>query len=423
MKNAAMIRSFRAGRICRLLLALSIGCWECLSVWGQTTNQSAAATGTTHSVFLEYKEAQHGIVPWAFAVTPQTKPFAKEPQLGGHRVFRGTFAQPAPGGGHAMGFVWDHSAGKLYLDVNGNGDLTDDAGQPFPCSAKTRTRAEFQSFTNIHLALKGPGGLPYPALVDIELYTSGNLPQGSVSCRSFWEGRLALGGRDWQVGRIDTSGLNTGGSNGSLLWRPWAAREEPLSAQTASVEVLPLTPTLFAGGQAYQVECAYVQQQGKAGYRLDLREKQVELGELKVPGKYIERVVLNSHARGKPPITVVLDAPQPTMRIPVGNYDHLKVQLRSGNIRAFRNVQVTPNAGTVLSLSADKASVLLAGGPLTNSVSAHRQGRNLALSYELLGADHAVYQLSRSGTQLAAPPQFVIYKQGKAIHSGNFEFG
>ena len=68
-----------------------------------------------------------------------------------------------------------------------------------------------------------------------------------------------------------------------------------------------------------------------------------------------------------------------------------------------------------------KAPVLGAGGPLTNTVSVGRRGAFLSLSYQLLGADGAPYQLVR--LDRSQPPGFNIYKNGKLIESGKFEFG
>ena len=68
-----------------------------------------------------------------------------------------------------------------------------------------------------------------------------------------------------------------------------------------------------------------------------------------------------------------------------------------------------------------RTAVLAVGGPLTNSVSAAHRGRNLLLSYRLIGAGGGEYWLEagRDGK----PPQVTIRKSGKKIGSGQFEFG
>ena len=68
-----------------------------------------------------------------------------------------------------------------------------------------------------------------------------------------------------------------------------------------------------------------------------------------------------------------------------------------------------------------KSVTLAAGGPLNNTVTANRQGRDLRLDYKLLGAGGQAYSLVRHGP--AVQPEFAVYKGDKKIASGKFEFG
>jgi hypothetical protein len=68
-----------------------------------------------------------------------------------------------------------------------------------------------------------------------------------------------------------------------------------------------------------------------------------------------------------------------------------------------------------------RPAVLAVGGPLTNCVSAARRGRNLLLSYRLIGAGGGEYWLVRGSDW--KPPQFTVGRSGKQIGSGQFEFG
>ncbi len=65
--------------------------------------------------------------------------------------------------------------------------------------------------------------------------------------------------------------------------------------------------------------------------------------------------------------------------------------------------------------------VLSVGGPLTNSVTATRHGPDLRLDYRLVGAGGKIYQLANQNR--SQPPEFAIYKGGRKIASGKFEFG
>lgn len=72
-------------------------------------------------------------------------------------------------------------------------------------------------------------------------------------------------------------------------------------------------------------------------------------------------------------------------------------------------------------VDADRTAVLAVGGPLTNSVSAAHRGRNLLLSYRLIGAGGGEYWLEAGRDR--KPPQVTIRQTGKRIGSGQFEFG
>ena len=74
-----------------------------------------------------------------------------------------------------------------------------------------------------------------------------------------------------------------------------------------------------------------------------------------------------------------------------------------------------------ISVSDKAPAVLDAGGPLTNSVTAIREGQDLRLDYKLIGAGGATYQLVKHDT--SKPPEFAIYKGDRKIASGKFEFG
>jgi hypothetical protein len=64
--------------------------------------------------------------------------------------------------------------------------------------------------------------------------------------------------------------------------------------------------------------------------------------------------------------------------------------------------------------------VLLAGGPLTNSVDVMRRGKYLALNYRLTGVGGG-YQLVNQDR--SHPPEFTVYQGDRKIGSGKFEFG
>jgi hypothetical protein len=374
-------------------------------------------------VSLEYREVTSSILNLGLSIDTQTKPFAKEPASDPQGVVRGVFRFDG-GTNQSLGFLWHFTKGKLYLDLNRNGDLTDDAQGVFNSSSRPRNDS-YQTFTNVHLSFSGPAG-SRPALVDLNLYRYGPRPNGTVTLRSFWEGKMTLQGRDWQVGVVESLSLFARGSalDGSyLVLRPWAAHNQPLELdpQNGSLDGFGFGRNLFLDEQAYAVNCAFEPQNGAVRGKLELTPRQASLGELKLTGKYINRLVLTG--QGKDAFTVVLNRPAETVRIPVGSYSNWRLQLKAGTGEATRefNRYGTPDQSTALVINPTKAATLAAGGPLTNTVTADRQGRYLSLGYKLVGADGAEYQLLHQDR--SQPPQFVVSKDGKQLASEKFEYG
>ncbi len=433
-------RSFSA---IALFLAASGVCVWCAAALAQE-NSPAAGAESTQTVVLQYHEVSSPVDNAPVSFIFRSQPFAKEPDVARREVKRGTL-QVSGASSRPLPFLWDYTKGKLYLDLNCNGDLTDDPTGVFSAPTERNSGSSYydQTFKNVHLTLNG-AKCEYPLLADLNLYDYGNRPSGTLACRSFWEGKVSLQNQDWQVGFIkgDFSGPDSTDSS-YLLLRPWAERDQPFTTdpQTSSLAAFPFNRNLCFNQRTYRVECVFSPQAGKPGCNLTFTEQPAELGELRVTGKFIQRLVLTGSAptlrRGsgamaslfadKPAnpaaFTVVLDTPGPVVRIPVGNYTGPQAHLKAGGMEADREVyrgSFAPAERSV-AVSATNATSLAAGGPLTNSLTIGRQGRSLSLSYQLLGADGAAYKLAREDR--SKPPQFAVYQDGKRIASGSFQFG
>lgn len=132
------------------------------------------------------------------------------------------------------------------------------------------------------------------------------------------------------------------------------------------------------------------------------------LGELKLEGKYIDRLVL----RRKDGRTERFNRPEETIKLPAGEYRLLEAHLKGGyTFRSLSRDWVT--------VDEDKPAVLKVGAPLKQTVKAQRQGRILTLNYELLGVGGEIY----TGRDRSKPPTFTVYKGDKEIASDKFEFG
>jgi hypothetical protein len=361
---------------------------------------------------LEYRETAYGIFNWSVSITPQSAPFNKEPTAVSGSILRGVLNFGGDSS-NSIPFVWQRGAGKLYLDLNRNRDLTDDPAGAF--SARVQGERFSQTFTNVHLLFNTAAG-KYPVLADLSFWVGGVEPYCTVELRSFWRGKVTLQGRDCQVGVVQND-LSQSGSfeNSRLLLRPWDKRNQPFNTYDGSLATFPFSRNLFVDGHAYQPAWIGKSPSGEVKPALQFTEQSVPLGELKITGKFIQRLVLPGGT-----YLVVLDQPAASVQVPTGSYNQPDIRLEQNGTEAYCN-STQPQVGGRISVADQAPGVLNVGGPLTNSVTANRHGRDLQLDYQLVGAGGNINQLANQNR--SRPPEFAIYKGGRKIASGKFEFG
>jgi len=289
--------------------------------------------------------------------------------------------------------------------------------------------------------------------VDLMFTDDRATPNATAFAYYCWEAKVAQGGQEWQLALVDNpSGKIGSAEDGRLLIRPWADRNKTIELQYDSLDYMPFTANVFFGQQACHLDCALAQQDNRIKYRLSLTERAEQLGELKITGQYIHRLVLTRagpaaapapgnaaraaagsqyglngrmvSATPASPLRVILDSPGPVVKIPVGSYQ-CQLSLGKGGVEArpLENSFGRNARGSTLVVSAANPATLAAGGPLTNSVRVARRARSLALSYQLLGAQGEAYELQGPRKE----PQFAVYRPGKSgdkkLASGAFQFG
>ncbi len=361
---------------------------------------------------LEYQETDHSVINWGVSLTTQTIPFKKEPAAATGKAIRGVLNFGGDSS-NSISFIWQRDAGKLFLDLNRNRDLTDDSEGAF--SARVFRSTSYQTFTNVHLRFNTASGT-CRVLADINFWDYGSRPNCNLAVRSFWQGKVTLQGRDWQAGIVQNI-LNPSGSfeNGRLLLRLWEKRDRPFNAYDGSLATVPFSRRLFVDDRAYQLDLIASSQNGEAKPALQFTEQSAALGELKITGKFIQRLVLPGG-----PYLVVLDQPAAKVQVPTGSYNQPDILLEQNGAEAFCQSSQS-QVGRRISVADKTPAVLNVGGPLTNSVIASRHGQDLRLDYRLVGSGGETYQLANQNR--SKPPEFAIYKGNKKIASGKFEFG
>jgi hypothetical protein len=273
----------------------------------------------------------------------------------------------------------------------------------------------FQFFTNVRLPFKTPAG-SRPMLEDLSFYGYG-APSCTAAMRSLWQGKVTLQGEEWEVGLL-ANPLDQRASleSGSLLLRPWGDRNKPFSLYGGALDAIPFSRNLFVGNHAYQLRCTNEVQGDVVKVQMQFTEQQPKLGELKITGNYVQRATLEGG-----PYLVVLDKPAGVVKVPIGRYGQTKACLKKGDTQAYLDARTQAAAGQItITISEATPAVLTVGGPLTNSVSINRQGRKLALNYQLVGAGGAYQMVNQDRSH---PPEFAVYQGDKKVGSGKFEFG
>jgi hypothetical protein len=344
---------------------------------------------------------------WYLAAT--NAPLVKEPPLGTQGVCR-KLLRFGNDTNNAFALLWDQPRGRLYLDLNQNQDLTDDAAGVF--AATDKLPAQSQTFTNVALTLRTASGL-HPVVLDLSLRAEEPRVYARLSAHSLWQTKLDWQGTEWEVAVAETVLDGTGPAAQFLLLRPWATRTNGTFVNSVGSGFFTFPAKLFWQGGAFRLGCRFETRAGAPVCKLDFTPLQPPLVDLNVSGEFLGQVVLR--AGDSNGYTVVLDQPHGTVKVPQDNYTVAKVGLTRGSKAAYR----LPNQP--LAVNASAAASLALGGPLTNSVTMSRQGRELLLLYRLVGADGGAYGLASPDRE--HPPEFAIHRGAARLAADKFRYG
>jgi hypothetical protein len=441
-----------AGMIVAMILAMS--CLGRAATAEGSTDQSASVEGPA-TVLLEYKETSYPVLARDIPVKAAPSRLVKEPAQVVGRVLRGVLSfgnNPS----NAMAFFWQTEPRRLFLDLNHNLDLTDDPAGVFSGRAAFAVSGAYhQVFTNIHLSFPATSA-GAPMLVNLEFSCSERDHRTVVNAalRSFWQGKVIRGGQEWQVGLLPNLSDQPGSfRQGEVLLRPWEERNRAFQGQCKPLDtrmmggywrdVMLRAPDTFAvgsrvffAGQACGLDWTAEPSSCGEKFALQLTAQPIALGELRISGSHIRRLVLEGG-----PCLVVLEHPDASVRVPVGRYYPRCIWLQKGRTEAYFRFGVSTSGKSVVMdevtgaqlpvigpppvervvVDDQRPAMLVVGGPLTNFVSGTHRGRELFLGYQLLGAGGGEYR--PVGRDFEEQPQFTIREGGMRVGAGNFEFG
>ena len=265
-----------------------------------------AAAGDKHTFELKWKE--HGISDRVEVPLDRDEPFAKEPNFGQRKVWRGVLGVGAPGHREQMGFAWDKSEGKLYMDLNRDGDLTND-----PNGVLETDDARGGDYQNHNFSA-------FPVSFSNEL----GVFRYQLSANMFdypWSRNAEFVIRSSYLGTVDLEGVGWFFEVNDKLAAA-IQQDNKLSVHidegdsTNFISSLAVPESIFLDGRCYDVDFEF--RKGENAYSAlwcTLTEKEVPLGRLRIEGGLVNQLVFGN--RGMlilPPLT------GEPVSVPVGDY-------------------------------------------------------------------------------------------------------
>ncbi len=378
--------------VLRSSLMVGVLCLFCAGAFGQAEDASAAHA----PIELILPPVQEGFSVFVFSAGHhQEMIFEREPDYAGETVHRSALFVGNPPS-TLIGAVYDVAGGVLYVDRNGNFDLTDD-GPPVPAEAGA---SEFYArFLNVEFELTHDG-VPVPYLMDIRFY--GNYMNGFVV--SGWKGEVEIAGKQCVLGVADNLDGEFTASDPFLFEHE---KHRQVRLEYGGATYLQFPEWLYFDGQSYAVETAFRVVDGETALAVTLTPITDELMEVTFEGQYVSQVLLRTSGA----TCGVVDFPQPVMHIPESTYDINRVYL----LDSFYGY-----GGSEPSLQPDGNRVLRTGGPMRRHVSVTRRGAYLDLDYDLLGLGDRRYFPDNLHENRA---RFAIYQGDRMVKTDTFEYG
>ncbi len=383
-----------------------------------------AALGDEHTFELTWQtEGAHRNL---HAAMDRTEPFEKEPDTDNRDVHRGVLHCGDLSNDETadVGFLWDKSKGKLYVDLNRDGNLTNDPEGVLTGEGGRSGDYINQNFSNFRFTMTTDAGEHhYKLSADLTSYSSWK--NVNFTIHSNYEGAVELNGKKWSFRVVDSLRGKVGPGDSLSVWPVTGTATNRIDSQR-------MLETLFLHDRCYGIEFEFKPgDDNKPRLWCTLTEKDVPLEKLKLDGKGICQLVLDGNVRLKNPegetiagvqILVLPKLSDEVLSIPAGEFRCKQLALKPGDQRPPVTPQNLHNIN--VSVIADAENVLKVGAPLNHQVKIERTGKVLEFSYELVGAGGETYDIrAMTGYGGDNNPTVTIYKGDMKLASGQFEYG
>ncbi|HOW98364.1 MAG TPA: hypothetical protein P5567_07045 [Kiritimatiellia bacterium] len=356
----------------------------------------SAAPAPAEDVAMAWQESgfQHSLY---VDLENQEVAFKKEPAYAGEQVLRAALPFGAARA-EQLPFALDWTGKKLRLDANYNLDLTDDPVLDADASISDRL-----IFKGVELEAAGPPARRYRA--DLEFPPGGSFMLANL--RSGWVGTWLRGTSTWRVVFVDD--LDGAWDEDDLFAMAADSAEFQKDPRAFALEPV---QGLFIDGVHSEIRLAPA---ADGTWLFSMRETAVPMGRLRVAGDMVERLVLQGGAKGR---KAILNKPGPDpVTVPAGTYPVQDITLATsiGRLTSSRPADLVVRAG--------EETELKVGAPLRSRGTAHRDRGEIEVQYELQGVGGEAYRLPADRRTDENRPRVEIFKGGRRVARGAFEFG
>jgi len=355
-------------------------------------------TNTANEVVCDLRFKPSGFNLGLSAIANSSIKETNGPNFAGRKVSRGVI-QSDMQGAKPMLFVWDKSKGNLYLDLNNNLDLTDDANGVF--SSKGGKAGYFDEMQ----VEKHIGDIQVHYIVNAFLFLS-NYYQFTV--HSGFEGIAELGNKRWRVSFADNMDGIAGTGDYFAITSADSNFRPPVDKPS-----LYAPNEVFLDGKNWAVSYEFATVDGQACVRARFKEIPRETGKVMIEGKFIRYLTLRNNRS-----ITVFENPEGEVVAPAGEQTLGQIFLDGGKSGLFERNRYSYEH---LNVRKNETLTFKTGGPLNNSVTVKHIGRVLQFSYKLVGADGKEY--TSRNTDKDNAPKFAVFKGNKEIGAGTFSFG
>ncbi len=321
--------------------------------------------------------------------------FSAEPTYAGREVLRRAF-NCGPNF-DLLGFAVDVAGGKLYVDLNRNGDLTDDPAGVFTADPNV-SPPNFDFVLPIERQ-----GRRIDFHLTLQIYNAGAM---SLRLNSGWQGSVAAGGQTFSV-RVKDDLTATEG-----FVQLWIGIGEP-SFDSVFLIMGQMIRRLVLQDQLYEVDMKHAAaDQPELLFTLEPIEE--PMGRLLLEGKNFSRLTLEQGSD----TLAVFNQPSGEIELPEGAW-RLTEAVIGGSRPSISFKLKTPHQD--VHVTRGEPARLQLGPPFINSVAVSRRGPFLNFDYKLVDAGgHAWRPIHFDSNK---KPKLEVWQGEKLLAQADFEYG